>query len=180
MTLPLIDPVLTLVLCCAGALVFLHGAFAKWREREIFAAALQNYELIPEVTVPTASTALILAETVVGLMLLVPAASPLGQVAGIGLLLLVTAAIAINLLRGRTEISCGCGGNDQQISWGLVARNLGFAALLGVAALPHVAREWLWLDYAMAAFGGFTLAGLYAVASQLLGNHPRLVALRDA
>ena len=180
MTPPLIDPVLTLVLCLSGALVFLHGAFAKWREREIFAAAMQNYDLIPDVTVPSASVALILAEALTGLLLLVPAASPFGQLAGIGLLLLVTGAVALNLLRGRTEISCGCGGNDQQISWGLVARNLGFAALLGVASLPTVAREWLWLDYAMGAFGACALAGLYAAASQLLGNHPRLVALRDA
>ena len=179
--LPLnIDPVLTLVLCLAGALVFLHGAYAKWREREMFAAAMQNYDLIPDVTVPSASTALIIAETATGLLLLLPAASPLGQLAGICLLLLVTGAVTVNLLRGRTEISCGCGGNDQQISWGLVMRNLGFVALLGLAALPAVAREWRWLDYAMAAFGACALAGLYAAASQLLANHPRLVALRDA
>lgn len=180
MSLPVIDPLLTTVLCLTGALVFLHGALAKWREREVFAAAMQNYELIPEATVPTASTALILAEAVTGALLLLPAARPLGQVAGVALLATVTGAVVVNLWRGRTEISCGCGGSDQQISWGLVGRNLGFAGLLVVAALPVATREWLLLDYAMAALGAAALAGLYAAASQLLGNHPRLIALRDA
>jgi len=180
MSLPVVDPLLNTVLCLAAALVFLHGALAKWREREVFAAAMQNYELIPDVTVPTASTALILAEAATGTLLLLPDARPLGQLAGIALLLIVTGAVALNLLRGRTEISCGCGGNDQQISWGLVARNGGFAALLGLAALPVATREWLLLDYAMAGLGAAALAGLYAAASQLLGNHPRLIALRDS
>lgn len=180
MSLPAVDPMLNTALCLAAALVFLHGALAKWREREVFAAAMQNYELIPEATVPTASTALILAEAVTGTLLLLPAARPLGQVAGIALIAVVSCAVVVNLWRGRTEISCGCGGNDQQISWGLVGRNLGFAVLLLVAALPVASREWLLLDYAMAGLGAAALAGLYGAASQLLGNQPRLVALRDS
>jgi hypothetical protein len=33
-------------------------------------------------------------------------------------------AIAINLMRGRDRIDCGCGGLGQELSWFLVGRNL--------------------------------------------------------
>jgi hypothetical protein len=37
----------------------------------------------------------------------------------------------------------------------------------------------VWLDYLVAVAGGAMLAGLYAAASQLIANQPRLQALRD-
>lgn len=178
----MIDPVLVLVCSLAGASVFLSGAFAKWRERELFAAAMAGYDLIPAVAVPTASTSLILAETAIGVALLVPMAAPLAQLGALALLGVVTTAVAINLLRGRRGISCGCGGSsgDQQLSWGLVARNVTLALALGAAALPAQDRAFSTLDYATVVLGALMLAGLYAAASQLLANHPRLWTLRNS
>lgn len=178
----MIDPVVSLVLCFAASAVFLHGAWSKWQERELFAAAMQGYDLIPDVTVPTASTALILAEATVGVLLCLQLARPFPQLAAIALLVMVTCAVAVNLLRGRTEISCGCGGSsgDQQISWGLVLRNLVLGLGLGVAALPVATRELHLADNLIVVLGALMLAGLYAAASQLLANGPRLAALRNA
>ena len=178
----MIDPVVALVCSLLGAAVFLTGAYGKWREREIFAAAMEGYDLIPSVAVPTASTSLIVAETVIGLALLLPQAAPFAQAGGLALLGVVTTAVVVNLLRGRSEISCGCGGasGDQQLSWGLVARNVVLALALLAAALPATERALLGLDYATVALGVAMLAGLYAAASQLLANHPRLQVLRNS
>ncbi|MBJ6950286.1 hypothetical protein JG666_23760, partial [Vibrio cholerae] len=47
------------------------------------------------------------------------------------LLLVYSVAISINLLRGRKEISCGCGGvlGNHKLSWMLVVRNLFIGAV---------------------------------------------------
>lgn len=180
--LPNPDPALAAVVGVAAGAIFLSGAWSKWREREIFAQAMEGYELIPSVVVPSASVALIGAEFTIGLLLLLtPFARPWPQLAGVALLVVVTAAVAINLLRGRTDISCGCGGagGEQTLSWALVARNALLALLLGGAALGTATRALAWADYAVIVIGGLLLAALYAAASQLIANQPRLTALRD-
>jgi len=176
-----LDPALAGVLCVAAGVVFLSGAVAKWRERELFAQAMEGYDLIPSVAVPGVSLLLIASEFAIGVLLLLPLWRPWPQLAGVGLLALVTAAVAINLLRGRTDISCGCGGasGDQTLSWALVARNGVFAGLLLLAAAGTAARPLAWADYLVIAVGGLLLAALYAAASQLIANQPRLTALRD-
>lgn len=178
----MIDPVVAFVCSLVGAAVFLSGALAKWRERELFAAAMAGYDLIPNVAVPTASTSLIVTETALGFALLLPSVSPFPQLGGAALLVVVTVAVAINLLRGRREISCGCGGasGDQQLSWGLVARNVVLGLALLAAALPRLERQLVALDYATVVLGALMLSGLYAAASQLLANHPRLWTLRNS
>lgn len=176
-----LDPALARLLCVAGGLVFMWGGLAKWRERELFAAAMENYELIPAAAVPTASLALILAEGLIGLLLFLPGLRPWPQFAGVALLLGVTCAVAVNLLRGRADISCGCGGasGEQTISWGLVLRNLLFAAALGVAASSAGSRALGWVDHLVIVLGAALLVGIYATASQLIANSPRLQALRN-
>jgi hypothetical protein len=84
---------------------------------------------------------------VVAISLLLPLYrwAALGAVA---LLVLYSVAIAINLVRGRREIDCGCFGPAARVplSGGLVARN---ALLIGAAALvslPVGARPLVWVD----------------------------------
>ncbi len=180
-SLPLFDPALAGAVGVAAGAIFVSGAWSKWRQREDFAQAMAGYELIPEVAVPTASLALILAEFLVGALLLTPFARPWPALAGVVLLGVVTAAIVVNLLRGRTDISCGCGGasGDQTLSWALVLRNGVLAIALAAAALAATLRPLAWPDYAVAVAGGLLLAGLYAATSQLIANQPRLTALRD-
>lgn len=174
-----IDPVYSLTISAAAGLVLVQGAWQKWQQLEAFAAAMQDYELIPDVAVPSASRALIATEATIGLALLWPRSHPWALLAGIALLVMVTAAVVLNLLRGRTAISCGCGGaSDQQISWSLVMRNGLFATLLGLAAQPWSDRQLIPLDYLTCLVGALMLAGFYAVVGQLLSNQPRLDALR--
>lgn len=170
------DPVLAHVAACLIALVFLAGAVDKLRQRELFAGIVQAYGLLPVPLVAVFSVVIALAELGIGLALWVPALRPGAPLAGLALLAVVTAAVAINLLRGRTDLDCGCGGasGDQTLSWALVARNVVLAGILAVAVMPAAARALTWLDVAMIALatvGGF---GLYAAANQLLANAPRL------
>lgn len=176
-----IDPVLAGVVGVAAGAIFVSGAWSKWRERELFAQAMEGYELIPSVAVPSASLAFIVAEFVIGGLLLTPLARPWPALAGVALLLVVSVAVAVNLLRGRSDISCGCGGasGDQSLSWSLVARNAVLVLLLAATALGSGVRALGWADYAVIVIGGLLLAGLYAAASQLIANQPRLTALRD-
>jgi hypothetical protein len=49
------------------------------------------------------------------------------------LLAVFAVAMAVNLVRGRTQIDCGCSlgyGGGPSLGWGLIARNLAIAALL--------------------------------------------------
>ena len=89
--------------------------------------------------------------------------------------------MAVNLLRGRDHISCGCGGasGEQTLSWALVVRNLVFAAVLGAAAASAASRALVWVDYLVIVVGAALLVGIYAAASQLIANRPRLQALRN-
>jgi len=51
--------------------------------------------------------------------------------------------------------------------------------LIAWAATSTTARQLVWLDYVVALAGAAMLAGLYAAASQLIANQPRLEALRN-
>ncbi|MEF9603853.1 methylamine utilization protein MauE, partial [Paracoccus sp. PXZ] len=69
-------------------------------------------------------------------LVMTPLAAP-AAITAAGLLLVFAAALAINVLRGRTQIDCGCfrNGLKQPVSWLLVLRNLVLTGLaLAVAA----------------------------------------------
>ncbi|MFZ5508535.1 MAG: MauE/DoxX family redox-associated membrane protein [Pseudomonadota bacterium] len=176
----LLDPILPLMAASALAIVLLTGAWQKLRDREAFALAIEQYRLLPESWAGPAALALAGWELVAGGLLLAGTTRPWGGLAAAALLLLVTAAVALNLLRGRAHIDCGCGGPEggQHLSWSLVARNLALMALAAATRAPEAARELEWLDGLTAGAGALGLYGLYAAANQLLANRPRLMKLR--
>lgn len=179
----LTDAVVTRAIGAALSVVFLAGAWQKLRDRELFQAAVENYQLVPEPLLGAVAGAVSLLELAAGILLLPAATRTLGAVFAGLLLVAVTGAVVINLLRGRRDIDCGCGGlsahvGEQRLSWGLVARN-GLLLAGVLASLPDTeSRTLVWIDYL--SVGGATLAllGLYVSANQLMANHPRLQALR--
>lgn len=172
----MLDPAISLLAALCGALLFAWAAMHKWRASQEFAAALGEYQLVPQALVPTAVTALAIAETAVCALLLWPEARGVGALAGAAILLLYACAMAINLARGRRELDCGCGFVRRVISGGLVARNVALAALLTLSSLPTSARPMALPDYATIA--GALIVGilLYASAELLLARP----ALRSA
>lgn len=174
------DPVLVTMAAMALGVILVNGASQKWREREMFKAIVENYGLLPLDVVAVAALAVTAAETVVGIALLLPTSRQAAAVGALLLLAVVTLAVVINLLRGREDISCGCGGasGDQRLSWSLVLRNLALGAGALLAASAPTARSWLWLDFVTAGAGALAIVGIYAAVNQLLTNQPRLLALR--
>jgi hypothetical protein len=84
-------------------------------------------------------------------------------------------ALAVNLLRGRRQIDCGCGlsgaaGGEQPLSWWLVARNVVLALLAVIAGLPQSGRELGFFDALTLAAATLAAVLLYAGSSQLIRN----------
>lgn len=179
LTTLLLDPVLGHTAAATLGALLILGGVSKLREQEVFRDALANYELLPQSLIGLTARALPMGELLAGVLLLPVATRSIGAVLAVALLALVTAAIAINLARGRRQIDCGCGGaSHTPLSGGLIARNAVLVLLAVAAALPMQAREVVWLDYVAIAFATHFLLGLYLSANQLLSNHPRLIELR--
>lgn len=168
-----------LILACVltatrAALALLLGiaAIGKLRQRARWHDALAAYRLLPDILLAPVALALPIAElaTAAGL---VAGVAPAGIAAAL-LLLVFAGAMAVNLLRGRRALDCGCNpaARPQPISWALVARNTGLAGLavltlVPVTPLPGVLMlaaafaglvAWLLL-YAIALLQGLTLKG---------------------
>lgn len=143
-----LDPVVAWALRAGLALLLAASALAKLRDPGAFAAAVGGYRLLPLSLARPAAAGIVAAEAVLAVALWVPALHVAAAAGVAGLLALYTLAIAWNLLRGRRDIDCGCGGplGRRRISEALVARN---AVLIGAAlatTLPVLPRSLGWLD----------------------------------
>ena len=116
---------------CVG-LVFILAATQKTQHWRVFSGVVANYRLLPRPLIGPVAALLPPLEMLVGILLLSAQIRPFGALAAIALLGLFAAAMAVNLKRGRSEIDCGCGHSflKQNLSWVLVGRNAGLAALL--------------------------------------------------
>ena len=176
------DPVIGIALRGGLALLLLVAALHKARDLTGFRATLANYRLLPaRATWPAAVTVVGGELSVAAALLVVPA---LGAPAAATLLAGYTAAIAINLARGRRDIDCGCAGpaRRQPLRPWLLVRN----ALLVAAALaclgPVRARRIVWVDALTTAGTIAVLAAVYAAVERLAGLRAaveRLATLRE-
>ncbi len=169
-----LDPALGWAARAALAAVLAQAAWHKLRDVPAFASAVAAYELAPAALAPGIAAQAIVAElALVGMLLLPPlrAAASLGALA---LLALYSAAIAVNLARGRREIDCGCTGPAlrQPLSAWLLARNAALAALAAGGALPVTTRALGALDVFTILAAAATLLATYTAANQLAANAP--------
>lgn len=124
------------------ALVLLTASGAKLGNLHEFVGVVRNYRLLPDFMVRFVARALPASEAIVAIGLLVGVLVDWLALAGVGLFLLFGGAVAVNLLRGRRDISCGCLGlqHDQRLSWSLVMRNATLAGLAGMLwVVPPIA-----------------------------------------
>jgi hypothetical protein len=162
----------------AGA--FAAGLWHKLRTREIFVVVVRDYRVLPAGIAPFVATLILLLE---GLVLV-------GLTSGMGLrtasmlaaLLLGVygAAIAINLVRGRRSIDCGClgtagdaSGRNRLSGW-LLVRNAVLIGIAGLVLAPVSDRELVWLDMVAIVPGVVAAMLIYFAADQLLANRPIL------
>ena len=95
------------------------------------------------------------------------------------LLAVVSAAVAINLWRGRSEIDCGCGGlfpADALLGPRPAQRHPAAAALLAGQGIS--VATWVGMDYFTVLGAVLALIGLYVSVNQLMANAPRALATR--
>lgn len=175
-----LDPVLGLALRVALALLLLGSARHKLRDFARFRSAVSNYRILPERCVPAAAALLAAAEVGVGISLPASGLGAAAALAAAGLLALYSAAIAVNLARGRREIDCGCAGPGARrpLSSALLLRNAVLILSAALCALPVSGRALVWIDAFTVAAAVAALALLYGAIDASLATAPRLRALR--
>lgn len=156
--------------------LFVTGGWHKLADFAYFERVIADYQVLPKSWSPWIARGLPLLELGAGLALLIPALH-LSALATVTVLLCVyTAAICVNVARGRRELDCGCAGPGQQqkINGWLITRNL---LLLSLAILSTLAqREWQlgWLGLCIALPGSALLALFYHIFNQLVANNTLL------
>ncbi|MGC5325732.1 MauE/DoxX family redox-associated membrane protein [Brevibacillus sp. SYSU BS000544] len=105
--------------------MFLSSTYSKMKYFQEHIATVREYKIIPTSLVRPFVNLNMIAEAITGSLLLLGLFQKSTVLAAISLITLYTTAIIVNLMRGRTEISCGCGGivGNHKISWLLVVRN---------------------------------------------------------
>ena len=164
--------------------IFLRAMLHKLSHYHHFTAQLERYRLLPTVSVPAFALFLLLLEGALALALLRPS-WPAPPFVAAGLLAVYSAAMLINLIRGRTDLDCGCNGPaafEQSISWALVIRNTVLGVLCMVIALPVTARVLAIPDIATIALAACAVLLIYASLEQAIANQQRSrqYALRNA
>ena len=172
-----LDPVIHYTLLLSFSLLFMLAALSKWNNRTRFSQAIKAYELVPTSLLRPAVIAIPLIEGFVALGLLVSLWQTLASITGAIVLLAYAAAMGTNLLRGRSDLDCGChlgsGDNTTLISKALVYRNLAMSIVALLLVVPASQRELTLSDFALISFGTLMLAVSYATLNQLITNHYR-------
>jgi hypothetical protein len=166
-----IDPVFSLLGSLALAVLFASSSYHKALDLSRFEWVLANYQLLPSVLVGPAASLMTAIEIGVSAALLFPASRKSAATTAAALLLAYSLAIGINLLRGRTEIDCGCGGDTEQpIGPGLLLRNALLICVAIVTIQPATPRPLFLLDAFTVLVSLATLAVLWQAAGLLHGT----------
>jgi uncharacterized membrane protein YphA (DoxX/SURF4 family) len=134
---------LVLRLVIAGT--FIRAGAAKLPDRREFRLAIENYQILPASLVPAAAVTVPAVEITVGLLFLLGVFPAESAAVLAAVLLCFSAAIAVNLARGRV-FDCGCDSSvaPQAISWRHVVVNTIFAAgAIAIAVAPPVGLDLL-------------------------------------
>lgn len=172
----LVDPVVGHGCAAAVAVILLMGAWQKLADNGVFRATVELYDLLPAGLVGLFAVVYPLAEVLAAGALLGWADGP-ALLLPVGVLGIATLGVAINVLRGRSDLECGCGGGDSHphLSWALVVRNLLLIGAVLLAGIAEGTRALVWIDYLSVAALTLAITGLYAAANQLLANQPHLI-----
>lgn len=170
-------PVVTGSLAAFVALILLRAVLHKAADPARFSSILADYDLVPEWALLPLGLAIPSFEVSCALALAWGGSRLVGGYAAGLLLVSYGAAIAVNLLRGRREIDCGCGGTAEALSWSLVVRNAILASMLLPAALGFGGS--LALSEAITSWAiALVAACCWGAAEQLLVNRARMGAVR--
>ncbi|MEI5907648.1 MauE/DoxX family redox-associated membrane protein [Bacillus spongiae] len=145
-------------------LVFLFSLIDKVRNWHAFVSKVEEYRLLPKKLVKPVNYFFILIELYLVFVFLLMKFSLLNLFIFVLLICMYTGAIAINLYRGNTLISCGCGGplENDRLSSMLLIRNLSLI-LLGGSLLFLDPLHYQWADLLNAFLVSLSILLLYGV-----------------
>jgi len=175
------DPVIPIISSLLLSYIFVVAGLHKWQDIAEFKTTLSNYQVVPESLLSGFTYIVPVLEIVCGVALLLPSTSILAAFLAAVLLLMYIFAIAINLIKGRRSIDCGCGGTEQKQSiseWLIMRNGLLLVICYGVTAsvLP---RELLWFDWIVVLLAAVIGGLFYNILNQLLVNKDLLKVLRS-
>jgi uncharacterized membrane protein YphA (DoxX/SURF4 family) len=131
-----------LVLRIALGVVFVYAAWVKldtpW---QLFAGAIADYKLLPAWAVNPLARSLPWAELLIGLLLMAGFFLRTAATA-CSLLLLVFFSLMVRAYAFHMEISCGCFGPGELISWRTLLRDGSLLALSLAVTWLSFARKW--------------------------------------
>ena len=176
--------VIVLAAVVALAAVIWLGALDKLRHFADFRAAVEAYRLLPSALTGVFAVLFVCAEVGAGTLLLFDAGRLAGAITAILIVGVASAALAVNLLRGYTDIDCGCGGLahfSPGLSWWMLGRNalLLVLALVVIAGANPSAASIAGLDRITLVGMAIMLVGLYYLSNQLIDLHMRVAKLRS-
>ena len=174
------DPVVIMIGHAIPAYVFLLAGLHKLQDIDGFQTTLDNYQVMPGVFVLPLTYIIPLLEIVTGVGLLVPAVGFPALFSAAVLLLVYSGAIAVNLIRGRHNIDCGCHGplQKQTLSVWLLVRNGALLGILLCAGSSATSRSIIWLDWFTIVAAVTAGCLFYAMVNRLLMNRDKLSLLR--
>ncbi|MDF0733114.1 methylamine utilization protein MauE [Pseudomonas entomophila] len=175
----MLDPVLISASSTALAVLLASAASHKLRAPRLFSHTVRRYEVLPQALALPATLGLAALELALALGLLLPASRSLAALGAVLLMALYAAAIGLNLWRGRRDIDCGCSGPgaSQPLRPVLLLRNLAFAVLALVAALPSSPRALGAADLLLIVAATAVALLIHVAVDGLLANQPRLAKL---
>lgn len=176
----MLDPVIPLVIALSLAVLWLAAAAHKLRAFDAFSGVLTDYRLLPARATGVCAGAVVGAELCLGVGLLLPISRNFALAGSALALVLYAGAIAVNLVRGRRFIDCGCTAfaGQQPLGVWLVARNLLLALAALAATLPVQGRTLVWFDAIAVPAAVCVSAFLYAAVNRLFAQGPDLARLR--
>jgi Methylamine utilisation protein MauE len=186
----MLDPVILMICIATLTIVTLASAWPKWREPERFRASVDAFALLPSVLVKPLSYLLPAVETAAAVGLLFASMRPFGAYALIALFVAFALALAINVVRGHTDIDCGCSGfiaaaeaasgAPKAIGWWHVGRAAFLALLAASVLLPSTGRVLVAFDYVSAGASTLFAVAAWFTLDVLLANLPKLNSLRNS
>jgi Methylamine utilisation protein MauE len=179
----MLDPAFGYVITLGIAVLFAGAAAQKMGSRAHFAEIFAAYRLLPDALARRLAWLIPCIELALAVALLRESSRRPAAVCAAAVLIAYASGLAVNLLRGRLDLDCGCGpARDRRaISAWMVWRNLLLASAIGIAALPWSARACGWTDLLTVMAGLIACAILYAAIDRLLGEvAPKTLMLRSA
>ena len=173
------DPLIYLIICCGFAGLFLSTALKKALSYRVFQATVESYQILPNKLLNTASILILVLEFTLSGMWIIANFRPMAAIGSSILLTVYAFAIGINLKRSRSHISCGCGWNEQPLSWSLVIRNFIYILLVLATLAPTVARGLNWLDFALGVLALTVAVLLNRCADTLIANNANIASWRQ-